>query len=136
MIGTKIKNLREQHDITAHEAAKKIGISQGYLSGVENGKPISDDRLTDFLTLGFGFDIPEAKKTIDKWRIEDRLQKGNITIQELNVSGGQVNSISGDNAVVHNTSSEAKSNLEILKLIKELKQEGVEMKDILQILKK
>ncbi len=60
----------------------------------------------EILTLGFGLDPPEARKTVDKWRIEERLAKGNITIDELNI--GTNNGVIGENATIVNEKSSDK----------------------------
>ncbi|MGG5333720.1 helix-turn-helix transcriptional regulator [Enterococcus sp. AZ163] len=34
----KLKNIREQNNLTASEVAEKVGITKGYYSMIENGK--------------------------------------------------------------------------------------------------
>lgn len=138
--GKKLKNLRQQKNLTLSELGEKIGSKHAYLSNIERGKQnISDEKLQEILTLGFGFDPPEARKTVDKWRIEERLAKGNITISELNILGNNsINSITGEKAHVEIGKKENNetSNIELLKLIKELKDDGIPIEKIFELLKK
>lgn len=92
LLGLKIKHLRELNDMKMMSLAEKTKKPQSYLSQIENGKANpSDDIYKDILTKGFSMDIKEAKKTIDQWRMEEILSRGNITIQEVqNNSGAMV----------------------------------------------
>lgn len=53
-IGDRIKELRKSEDLTQKEFAKRLLVSQSYLSGIENGNEIPTNKLIKLICLEFG----------------------------------------------------------------------------------
>ena len=53
-IGNRIKELRKSEDLTQKEFAKRLLVSQSYLSGLENGNELPTNKLIKLICLEFG----------------------------------------------------------------------------------
>lgn len=53
-VGSRIKELRKSENLTQNEFAKRLLISQSYLSGIENENEIPTDKLIKLTCLEFG----------------------------------------------------------------------------------
>lgn len=95
MIENNIKNLRKKRGMTLKELSEKVNHSTAYLSQIENGKYISDKKIEEILMSGFDFHPQEARITIDRWRIEERLNNGNVSIEEFSQNIGVIHNNSG-----------------------------------------
>ncbi|MBA9084580.1 transcriptional regulator with XRE-family HTH domain [Fontibacillus solani] len=85
-IGNVIKSEREKLKLTTFELAEKIGISQSYLSQIENGKRKASEKILASLKDVFEFDFKEEIQNHD--REESKEQRKIITGVAMTTSIG------------------------------------------------
>lgn len=73
-IGNQIKLLRERMLLSQKELAKKLGISQSYLSGIESGKKLVNANVVLKLLTNLNLRLP--------WLFEDRFRISGILPEE------------------------------------------------------
>lgn len=62
MVNDRIRELRKLLGLSVREFAKRIGISRGYLSDIENGKVIPPDRILLLISHTFGISYEWLKE--------------------------------------------------------------------------
>jgi transcriptional regulator with XRE-family HTH domain len=61
-LGERIRELREQHDLSVREFAKKVRISAPFLSDVELGRRHPSDDVLKTIAIAFGTTLEDLKK--------------------------------------------------------------------------
>jgi transcriptional regulator with XRE-family HTH domain len=61
-LGERIRELREQHDLSVRELAKKIKISAPFLSDIELGRRHPSDEVLKMIATSLGTTLEELKK--------------------------------------------------------------------------
>jgi transcriptional regulator with XRE-family HTH domain len=80
-LGQRIRELREERDVSLRELAKKLGVSAAFLSDIELGRRYpSEENLKDLARmLGVSFDNLKAHDTrppIEEMKVFRRLTQG------------------------------------------------------------
>jgi len=81
-IGQKIKDLRKQFNITVTELANTVGISQSYLTQIENGQKMIPVDILIKICNTFGYTLSEFFD--DQKEINTNLKKLLISAEKLN----------------------------------------------------
>lgn len=60
-LGERVKFIRKSNKLTQRQFADRILVTQSYLSRIENGKEMPNDKLTKLIALEFNFSIDWLK---------------------------------------------------------------------------
>lgn len=70
-IGDKIKSIRAEKGMNQKTMAKKLGVSEGYLNEVENGRKVPAEDLIKRLTKLFGKDVEDISISFEAENIKE-----------------------------------------------------------------
>ncbi len=60
-LGQKIRELREEQDLSLRELAKKIGVSAAFLSDIELGRRYPSDKKLDYISRELGISLKDLR---------------------------------------------------------------------------